>query len=355
MKKSTTIINDKSIMSAQIPMQIMQYIAPNTSIGVEVYSDGIALWLSQKKMAELFGVEVNTINYHLKEIFASGELEETSVIRKIRITANDGKPYLTGLYHLDAIIAVGYRVNSYLATKFRIWATSVLREYIVKGFALDDERLKGNDSYADYFDELLARIRDIRTSEKRAYLRIREIFALAADYNPQSEAAQLFFATMQNKMLFAATGKTAAELILQRADANQPNMGATSWKGSIVRKGDVGTAKNYLYAEEIDILNRIVNIFLEQAELKVLRKQELLTADWLEYLNKFLKENDLPSLDSAGSISHQKALSHAETQYLLFEAKRKENIEQDAENKYLEDLQASVKLVAARRKKTSRK
>jgi len=351
MKKSTDSIENKSVLISEIPMQIIQYISPDSNKSLEVYSDGIALWLSQKKMAELFGIEVNTINYHLKEIFVSGELDKTSVIRKIRITANDGKRYLTGMYHIDAIIAVGYRVNSFLATKFRIWATSVLREYIVKGFVLDDDRLKGNNALLDYFDELLARIRDIRASEKRAYLRVREIFAMAVDYAPQSQAAQLFFATMQNKMHYAATGKTAAEIVSGRADARKENMGLTNWKGSVVRKADVAIAKNYLEEQEIDILNRIVNIFLEQAELKVLRKQELWTADWNEYLNKFLTDNELPMLEGTGAISHERAKEVAETAYQQFEQNRRSRIEKEAEARYVDDLNKSVKLVSNRRTK----
>jgi len=351
MKVTNNKTKKEQTQSTSIPIQIAQYISPGAKDTMEVYSDGISLWLSQKKMAELFGVEVNTVNYHLKEIFASGELDEGSVIRKIRITASDGKQYLTGMYHLDAIIAVGYRVNSYLATKFRIWATGVLREYIVKGFVLDDERLKGNNTLTDYFDELLARIRDIRASEKRAYLRVREIFALAMDYDPKSEAAITFFAIMQNKMHFAATGKTAAELIASRANAQIANMGLSNWKGSVVRKGDVAIAKNYLDADEIDILNRIVTMFLDQAEFRVLRKQQILTGDWEKHLNKFLTDNELPILEGKGNIAHEVAKAIAEENYSVFEQKRRTEKEAEAEARYLKDLTQATKIVAARRKK----
>jgi hypothetical protein len=249
------------------------------------------------------------------------------------------------------ILAIGYRVRSSRGVQFRQWATERLHEYLVKGFTLDDERLKGNNALVDYFDELLVRIWDIRASEKRAYLRVREVFALATDYNPQSDVAKTFFATMPNKMHYAAIGKTAAELIATRADADLANMGLTNWKGSVVRKADVTTAKNYLDAQEIDILNRIVNIFLEQAELKVLRKQQLLTADWTLYLNKFLHDNELPILDGAGSISHAQAKALAEESYDNFEQRRRAENEADASASYLEDLNQTSKLVAARRKK----
>ena len=306
------------------------------------------------RSADLYQVGINTVNYHIAQIYKDEELDREATIRNYRIVQTEANREVTRMvdfYNLEMILAIGYRVRSPRGVEFRQWATERLKEYIVKGFTLDDERLKGNNTLIDYFDELLARIRDIRASEKRAYLRVREIFALAADYNPQSDAAQVFFATMQNKLLFAATGKTAAELIMQRADAKLPNMGATSWKGSIVRKGDISTAKNFLQPDEIDILNRIVNVFLEQAELKLIRRQELLTADWEKYLIKFLTDNELPILYNPGTVSHQQAIKHAENQYLEYERIRRELAEQEAEKHYLEDLQNGVKLVAARRKK----
>jgi hypothetical protein len=259
------------------------------------------------------------------------------------------------LYNLDAIISVGYRIKSHTATRFRIWATECLKEYIIKGFTLDDERLKGNNTLADYFDELLARVREIRASEKRAYLRIREIFALAVDYDPQSQAAQIFFATMQNKMHFAATGKTAAELVAERADAAKTNMGLTNWKGSVVRKADVAIAKNYLDSREIDILNRIVVMFLDMAEFRLLRHQQVYTREWKDYLDKFLKDNDLPVLEGAGNISHDQARVLAETAYDQFEQRRRSQTEAEAETRYLEDLQSGVKLVAARRNRRTKR
>ncbi|MDD3556924.1 MAG: virulence RhuM family protein, partial [Proteiniphilum sp.] len=312
------------------------------------------VWLSQRQLADLYQVGVNTINYHIKQIYLDGELEQEATIRNYRIVQSEAKREVTRsveFYNLELILAVGYRVRSPRGVEFRQWATQRLKEYIVKGFTLDDERLKGNDTITDYFDELLARIRDIRASEKRAYLRIREIFALAVDYDPQSRAAQLFFATMQNKMLFAATGKTAAEIVAERANAAKANMGLTNWKGSVVRKGDVTIAKNYLDAQEIDILNRIVSMFLDMAEFRLLRHQQIHCQQWDAYLDKFLRDNELPVLESAGSISHEQAKELAEMAYMDFEQRRRKEIENEAEARYLEDLKSSVKLVAAKRKK----
>lgn len=315
--------------------------------------DGTA-WLSQRQLADLYQVGVNTINYHIKQIYRDGELQQEATIRNYRIVQSEAKREVTRsveFYNLELILAVGYRVRSPRGVEFRQWATERLKEYIVKGFTLDDERLKGNNTLTDYFDELLARIRDIRASEKRAYLRIREIFALAVDYDPKSRAAQLFFATMQNKMHFAATGKTAAEIVAARANADKANMGLTNWKGSVVRKADVAIAKNYLDAQEIDILNRIVSMFLDMAEFRLLRHQQIHCQEWDAYLDKFLNDNELPVLESAGSISHEQAKELAEKAYKDFEQRRRKEIENEAEAKYLEDLQSSVKLLAAKRKK----
>lgn len=321
------------------------------SVKLEVRFEDENFWLTQQLMAELFNTTKQNVGLHLKNIFKEGELNPDAVVKDSFTTAADGKQYRTLFYSLDAIISVGYRIKSITATRFRIWATHHLKEYLIKGFTLDDERLKGNNTITDYFDELLARIRDIRSSEKRVYLRIREIFALAVDYDPYSQTAQLFFATMQNKMHFAATGKTAAEIVADRADAEKANMGLTNWKGSVVRKADVAIAKNYLDAQEIDILNRIVTMFLDQAEFRLLRHQQILSQEWDAYLDKFLSDNELPVLESAGSISHEKAKQLAETAYQDFEQRRRLEKENEAEARYLEDLKSSVKLVAAKRKK----
>jgi len=256
--------------------KVVLYTTSDQQHRIEVLLDGDTAWLSQKQLAELYQVGVNTINYHINQIYKDRELEKEATIRNYRIVqaeANREVSRSVEYYNLEIILAIGYRVRSPRGIEFRRWASERLKEYIVKGFVLDDERLKGHNTLTDYFDELLARIRDIRASEKRAYLRVREIFALAEDYDSKSQAAQLFFATMQNKMHFAATGKTAAEIIAVRADANKANMGLTNWKGTVVRKGDVATAKNYLDEHEIDILNRIVTMFLDMAEFRLLRKQ----------------------------------------------------------------------------------
>jgi len=340
--------------SKPIPSEIIIYQAEEGKFQIALSRDSDTIWFNLNQIAELYQTTVPNISLHVRNILSDQELDTVSTVKKyltVQTEKNRQVRRNISFYSLDMILAIGYRVRSERGTQFRIWATQHLSEFLQKGFVLDKQRLKGNDKLTDYFDDLLAQIREIRTSEQRAYYRVREIFALAADYNPKSQAAQLFFATMQNKMLYAATGSTAAEIIMQRADSSQPNMGATSWKGTKVRKGDVTTAKNFLKEAEIDILNRIVNVFLEQAELKVLRKQELLTADWEEYLSKFLSENDLPVLDNPGKVSHQQAVTHAENQFLVFENKRRELAEQDAEATYLDDLRGSVKLVAARRKK----
>ncbi len=334
--------------------KVLLYTSADQKHRLEVFLEDDTVWLSQRQLADLYQVGVNTINYHIKQIYLDGELEQEATIRNYRIVQSEAKREVTRsveFYNLELILAVGYRVRSPRGVEFRQWATQRLKEYIVKGFTLDDERLKGNDTITDYFDELLARIRDIRASEKRAYLRIREIFALAVDYDPQSRAAQLFFATMQNKMHFAATGKTAAEIVAERANATKANMGLTNWKGSVVRKGDVTIAKNYLDAQEIDILNRIVSMFLDMAEFRLLRHQQIHCRQWDAYLDKFLTDNELPVLESAGSISHEQAKELAEMAYMDFEQIRRKEIENEAEARYVEDLKSSVKLVAAKRKK----
>ncbi|HOH47148.1 MAG TPA: virulence RhuM family protein, partial [Candidatus Cloacimonadota bacterium] len=331
-----------------IPSEIIIYQAEEGRFQIALSRDSDTIWLNLNQIADLYQTSVPNISMHIRNILKEEELSDISTVKNYLTVQTENERQVRRnirYYSLEMILAIGYRVRSERGTQFRIWATQHLNEYLKKGFILDTKRLKGNDKLTDYFDDLLAQIRDIRASEQKAYQRVREIFALAADYNPSSQTAQLFFATMQNKMLYAATGKTAAEIILQRADSAQPNMGATSWKGSKVRKGDVTTAKNFLQVDEIDILNRIVNVFLEQAELKLIRRQELLTADWEKYLTKFLTENDLPILDNPGSVSQQQAIKHAEKQYLEFEIKRRELAEQEAEKRYLEDLQNGVKLV----------
>jgi hypothetical protein len=317
---------------------------------IQVRLEGGTVWLPQNLIAELFQTSIPNISMHIRNIFEEKELEEASVVKEYLITAADGKNYRTKHYNLDVILAVGYRVRSHRGTQFRQWATQRLREYIVKGFVLDDERLKGK-GMVDYFDELLARIREIRASEARVYQRIREIFALASDYHEGEEETQIFFATMQNKIHYAATGMTAAEIVRKRADAGKANMGLTSWKGSRVLKGDIVTAKNYLDAKEIDTLNRITVMFLDQAEFRAQRRQDILMRDWKMFLDKFLQHTDLPVLKGAGAVSHEDALAWAQKQYDAFAERRRLAAEATAEARYLDDLRASAQTLETERKK----
>ena len=290
---------------------------------IEVIFNSETFWMPQKRMAELYGVEVNTVNYHLKEIFASGELVEQSVIRKIGITAADGKVYDTKVYNLDAIIAVGYRVNSYQATQFRIWATTVLKEMIVKGFVLDDERLKQGTHFGkDYFDDLLERIREIRTSERRYYQKITDVYAeCSADYDPKSEATLQFFKIVQNMMHWAVTHQTAAEIIYSRANAERPHMGLTTWKKAPegrVQRSDTIVAKNYLSDKEISTLNRLSTAFLDFAETQAERHIVMNMADWQQQLEKFLSVYNFDILQNAGTVSAEDAKQKAFDEYDKF-------------------------------------
>ncbi|MBO7433035.1 MAG: virulence RhuM family protein [Salinivirgaceae bacterium] len=311
--------------------------AGNVSVQVQ-YEDG-TFWLTQKRMAELFGVEVNTINYHLKEIFQSGELQEVSVIRKIRITADDGKKYLTNFYHLDAIIAVGYRVNSIQATQFHIWATKTLNEFIVKGYVLDKKRLiDGNRFGHDYFKELLVEIREIRASERRFYQKITDLYALAIDYDKDSPITRTFFATVQNKLHWAITGKTAAEIIYESVDATKPNMGLTTWKKSPdgkILKSDVTVAKNYLNEKNINALNRLVTAYIDLAEDRAEREIPTTMSDWSKILDDFLNLAQRPILENTGTVSALEAKIKAESEYEVFRKIQDQN--------YISDFDREIK------------
>lgn len=273
------------------PMPSSEIILYQTEDGrsrIEVRLENETVWLTQQLMAELFQTTQQNISLHIQNIYAEGELGSEATHKdflSVRREGNRNVQRRLEFYNLDMIISIGYRVKSAVATRFRQWATERLREYIVKGFTLDDERLKGRDRLSDYFDELLARIREIRASEKRVYQRIREIFALASDYREGEQETQVFFATMQNKMHFGATGMTAAEIVRRRANAAQANMGLTTWTGGRVLKRDVPTAKNYLSEKEIDTLNRIVVMFLDQAEFRAQRRQDIKMADWIGFLD----------------------------------------------------------------------
>lgn len=303
------------------------------------------VWLTQLEMAALFDTSKQNVSLHLNNILSEGELVAESVVKESLTTAADGKAYRTKVYNLDAILAVGYRVRSPRGSQFRRWATTVLREYLVKGFAMDDARLKQAEQW-DYFDEWLARIRDIRASEKRFYQKVRDLYTTAIDYDKTSEQAQAFFAKVQNKMLWAVTGKTAAELIENRADPSAPNMGLTSWKGLIVRKGDVGTAKNYLRAEEVEELNRIVVMYLDYAEDQARRRRPVTMAEWSDKLDAFLSFNERDVLTHAGRLRMDVAQKLAAERFELFDANRRaaEALAADeADIVQLEDMEKAAK------------
>lgn len=282
------------------------------------------VWLTQLEMAELFDATKQNISLHLKNIFEDGELDADSVVKESLTTAADGKRYQTLLYNLDAILAVGYRVRSPRGVQFRRWASTVLKEFLTKGFVMDDERLKNPDGRPDYFDEMLARIRDIRASEKRFYQKVRDLFALSSDYDKSDKATQVFFATVQNLLIYAVTQKTAAELISARANPADPHFGLLAWKGDKVRKTDILVAKNYLTEDEIDTLNRLVVIFLETAELRAKSRQETRMSFWKESVGQIITSNGYPLLTHAGAISHEQMENKTSALYLNYDQHRKQ-------------------------------
>ena len=303
------------------------------------------VWLSLNQMTDLFQRDKSVISRHIKNLFDEGELVRDSVVAESATTAADGKSYRVEYYNLDVIISVGYRVKSPRGTQFRSWATQRLREYLVKGFTMDDERLKNppGKGHIDYFDELLERIRDIRSSERRVYLRVREILALAADYEATEPETQVFFQTIQNKLHFAATGRTAAELIAKRADSAQPNMGLTAWRSGVVRIGDVTIAKNYLREDEIEELNRLVVMFLDFAEDQARRRKQIFLQNWVTRLHDFLNLNERAILPDAGKVSREEAHRLAEEEYERFAARRRAALEAQGEADLLGLLDAEVK------------
>lgn len=323
---------------------IILYTTPEGNVSVQVQFEDGTFWLTQKRMAELFWVDVRTINEHLQNIFKSGELEKAATIRKIRIVQQEGKREVSrelDFYHLDAIIAVGYRVNSYQATQFRIWATHTLREYITKGFVLNDEMLKNGQAFGkDYFDELLERIREIRASERRFYQKVTDIYATAADYDKNSPVTKDFFASVQNKLHWAIIGKTAAEIIYTSADATKLYMGLTNWKqapdGKIL-KSDVTVAKNYLNEAHIKELNRIVSAYLDLAENRAERGISTTMLDWANFLNQFLELSQYPILQDFGKVSALEAKLKAEQEYEVFRKIQDEY--------YLSDFDKEVKRI----------
>ena len=300
-----------------------------------LYARDGSVWMNQSQIAELFDTSKQTISYHILNILEENELNENSVVKNYLTTASDGKNYEVTFYSLDMILAIGFRVRSKRGTQFRQWANRNLKEYLIKGFVMDDDRLKNPDERPDYFDELLARIRDIRASEKRFYQKVRDLFKLSNDYDKTDKSTQMFFAETQNKLLYAVTHQTAAEIVVSRANTEKPNMGLTSWKGSIVRKGDIFTAKNYLTEDEIDTLNRLVVVFLETAELRAKNRQDITMDFWRQNVDKIIEFNDKKLLKGKGAISNAQMEKTASEIYEYFNQRRKIA---DAEQADLEDL-----------------
>jgi hypothetical protein len=343
-----------------VPSNLDEFLIYQTEDGrtrVQVRFEGDTCWLSQKTMAELFQKDVRTVSEHIHNIFEEGELQPASVIRNFRITAADNKEYDTQHYNLDVIISVGYRVKSLRGTQFRIWATQRLREYIVKGFTMDDERLKAAGG-GNYFDELLDRIRDIRSSERVFWRKVLDIYSTSIDYDAKADASQLFFQTVQNKMHWAIVGQTAAEIVHARASAAKPQMGLTSWAGDKPRKGDVSIAKNYLNEDEIKALNLIVSAYLDFAELQATTRKPMFMADWIRKLDDFIRISDREILTHAGKISHETAKIKAEAEYETFRASQAA-LPQSVDRHFADSLnelkkieeEATAKKMPARRKK----
>lgn len=333
--------------------EIILYTTTDGEVKVDTIVKNETIWLTQAQMAELFDVNVPAISKHLSNIYEDGELDRRATISKMETVQNEGGRQVArkkDFYNLDAIIAVGYRVNSKRATQFRIWATNILKEYIIKGFAMDDERLKQADRW-DYFDEWLERIRDIRASEKRFYQKIRDIYTTAIDYDKDSQQAQDFFKKVQNKMLWAVTGKTAAELIESRSDPEAPNMGLTSWRGAIVRKYDVGIAKNYLNEDEIKDLNEIVTMYLDYAERQARQRKTVTMEQWSDKLDAFLEFNEQELLTHAGKVKAEVAKKLAEDRYEEFDKKRKIEEAKKADEDDMKELEEIEKIMIEKRRK----
>ena len=325
--------------------QITVYQTPDGKINIEVLYANENIWLPQKRIAELFDVDRSVVTKHLKNIFSESELQEDSVCANFAHTAEDGKEYQTKFYSLEAIIAVGYRVNSKRGTQFRQWAISILQQYIHKGFAIDSDRFKYGSRFSTrYFDDLLEEIRDIRSSERMAYQKITDIYATSIDYSPKAEDTKQFFATVQNKLHFAITRQTAAEIIATRARSDKPNMGLTSWRkapGGKIMPSDVAIAKNYLDKPELDHLNRIVSMYLDYAELQAVRNKPMYMKDWIEKLNAFLKFSEYEILTNAGQISHEVAMALANKEYERFKKIQDKN--------YISDFDKEIKRITGKK------
>lgn len=329
--------------------EILIYNTDDGKADVRLYSKDGVIWMNQQQMALLFDTSKPNISMHIANVLQDKELDENSVIKDYLTTAADGKNYNVTYYALPMVLAVGFRVRSVRGTQFRKWANKNLTEFLQKGFVMDDERLKNPDGRPDYFDELLERIRDIRASEKRFYQKVRDLFALSSDYDSTDKATQMFFAATQNKLIYAVTRQTAAELILSRADSSKPNMNLTNWKGKIVRKQDIYTSKNYLTEDEIDSLNRIVTIFLESAELRAKMRKDITMHYWEENVDKLIADHDLPLLKDKGHCSNKQMESKVEEIYFEFDKRRKAyeaqeaDREDEADMKMLEEAEKMVK------------
>ncbi len=331
---------------------IIIYNTDDGAASVKLYANDGTVWATQKAMAELFAVKPPAINKHIKNIYDEQELSVEATISKMEIVQSEGArevKRLVDCYSLDMILAVGFRVRSPRGSQFRRWANGTLKEYLQKGFVIDSDRLKNPDGRPDYFDELLARIRDIRASEKRFYQKLRDLFALSSDYDKTDRTTQLFFAEVQNKLIYGVTGQTAADLIMARADASKQNMALTSWSGSVVRKRDILIAKNYLAADEIDTLNRLVTIFLESAELRVKMRKDLTLPYWRGTVDKLLEDHGVPILADRGSHSHDEMVHYVTDTYAEFDARRKKTDAQQADADDLAELEREIPAIKHRK------
>lgn len=329
--------------------QIIMYQTEDGLTKIDVTLSDETVWLTQAQMAELFQTTKQNISYHINNCFKEGELNEKSVVKDFLTTASDGKPYNTHYYNLDVVISVGYRVKSLRGTQFRIWANQVLKEYLIKGFAMNDDLLKASGG-SDYFKELLDRIRDIRSSERVFYRQILDIYATSIDYDKNAEQSVLFFKTVQNKMHYAVTGHTAPEIVYLRADCTKPFMGLTSFKGNKPQKMDIANAKNYLSEQELKELNAITSAYLDFAELQALRRKTMTMKDWVAKLDDFLHMSDSEILKNAGKISHEMALAKADEEYLKYKKKNVDELSQ-VEKDFIESAKKAQKMIEQKKRK----
>jgi hypothetical protein len=329
---------------------IIIYNTQDGKTSVSLLTKDGTVWMNQNQLAELFDTSKQNIGQHIASILEDNELDQNSVVKNYFTTAADGKDYNVTFYSLEMILAIGFRVRSKRGTQFRQWANQNLASYMIKGFVMDDERLKNPDGRPDYFDELLARIRDVRASEKRFYQKVRDLFALSSDYDGGDKATQMFYAETQNKILFAITGKTAAEIVVSRANPNLPNMALTSWKGKVVRKQDIYIAKNYLTEDEIDNLNRFVTVFLETAELRAKNRQDITMNFWKENIDKIILLNDKAILQGKGKVSHPQMEKKVDEIFASFDAKRKIEDAKQADAEDLEELKALESKIKSKKK-----